>query len=201
MFIESRLITQVSELKKIYAVAACVMAAYFVLAVIVLPKSYENSHTNVPQPRLEVSISDEQILIGESFRVDIKSYNDGDVADLQIVTVSFPQNENLDGVKIISYDFLQSPKMIEVGRDVGAQYGEGTAISQYPFLEAYSRPSKSGDTFGMVLEITPKEAGQFRIYAKSVAMPHSGSSHFPSGGLLDHQNEFVAEYTVEVSER
>lgn len=193
---------QVSELKKIYAVVACVMAAYFVLAVMVFPKSYENSHINVPQPRLEVNLSDKQILIGESFRMDIKSYNDGDAADLQIVTVSFPENENLDNIKITSYDFLQSPKMIEAGHDVGAQYGEGTTKSQYPFLEAYSRPSKSGDTFGMTLEITPNAAGPFRVYAKSVAMPHSDdSSHFPPGGLLDHQNEFVVEYTVEVLER
>lgn len=195
---------RVSELKKIYAVAACVMAVYFVLAVMVFPESYENSHINIPQPRLDVSLSDEQILLGESFRVYIRAYNDGDTADLQIVSAAFPQNDKLDNVKITSYDFLQSPRMIETGVEVGAQYtgGAATTKSQYPFIEAYSRPSKNGDTFSMTLEVQSREPGPFRIYVKSVAMPHSiGLSHFPSNGILDHQNEFVEEYVVEVLDK
>lgn len=180
------------------------MAVYLVLAVVVFPKYYENSHINVPQPRLDVSLSDEQILLGESFRVSIRAYNHGDAADLQIVSAAFPQNDKLDNVKITSYDFLQSPSMIETGSDVGAQYtgGATTVKSQYPFIEAYSRPSKNGDTFSMTLEVTPKEPGPFRIYVKSVAMPHlSDLSHFPSSGILDHQNEFVEEYVVEVLDK
>lgn len=178
------------------------MAAYFVLAVMVFPKLYENSHINVPQPRLDVSLSDEQILLGKSFRVVILAYNDGDAADLQTVSAAFPQNDKLDNVKITSYDFLQSPRMIETGDDVGAQYTGGTTKSQYPFIEAYSRPSKNGDTFSMTLEVKPKEPGPFRIYVKSVAMPHSTDlSHFPSSGILDHQNEFVEEYVVEVLDK
>jgi hypothetical protein len=127
--------------------------------------------------------------------------NDGDIADLQIVTVAFPQNNNLDNIKILSYDFLQSPRFIQKGEEIGSGYTgeETTVLSKYPSIEAYSRPSKNGDLFKIILEITPTQPGIFKIYTKSVAMPHINDlSHFPSKGLLDHQNEFVQEYSVEV---
>lgn len=177
------------------------MAAYFVLAIMVLPDSYQNMHTNVPEPRIDVTVSQSKIALGQSFDVTVISYNDGDDADLQTVSVAFPQSRDLDGIKIVSYDFLQSPDLIEVGKEVGSQYTAGakTIISQYPSIEAYSRPSKAGDTFSMTIQVTPREAGSFHIYTKSVAMPHTSDlAHFPSYGMVDHQGEFVQQHTVEV---
>lgn len=177
------------------------MAAYFVLTVVVFPQAYQNITVIYPRPALEVTLSAQQITLGESFEAEITAYNNGDAADLQIVTIAFPQNDDLENIRIASYDFLQSPRMIQKGQKVGSEYtaGQMTVLTKYPFIEAYSRPSKNGDTFTMVLQIIPKEAGLFKLYAKTVAMPHvDDKSHFPTQGLQDQQNEFVQEYTVEV---
>lgn len=188
-------------MKKIYLVAACIMVVYFTLTIFVIPKAYENAPTATPQPRLDVKLSTQKITLGESFEVEVLVSNKGDMADLQTLAVAFPQNNNLANIKIISYDFLQSPQLIQKGEKVGSDYtaGQTVVLSKYPFIEAYSRPSKNGDSFKMTLEVIPTEAGLFKIYTKTVAMPHiNDSSHFPSDGLLDHQNEFVQEHIVEV---
>ncbi|HXG73345.1 MAG TPA: hypothetical protein VNK44_00810 [Candidatus Nitrosotenuis sp.] len=188
-------------MKKIYLIAASVMAAYFALTMFVFPQVYQGVTVVHPRPALEVSLSAKQITLGESFEIEVTAYNNGDAADLQTVTIAFPQSNDLENIKVVSYDFLQSPRMIQKGQEVGSEYtaGQRTIITKYPFIEAYSRPSKNGDTFKMTLQITPKEAGVFKIYAKSVAMPHvDDQSHFPTHGLQDQQNEFVQEYSVEV---
>jgi hypothetical protein len=186
-------------LKKIYLAAASAMTAYFLLALTYQPIYQEEANT--PRPRIDVVVSSETIELGQSFNVTVWSYNEGDTADLQTVSIGFPQNSGFDGIRIVSYDFLQSPKMIQIGEDVGTQYvgNQATIPSRYPMIEAYSRPAKPGDTFHMKIEITPTQIGPFHVYAKSVAMPHSDiQSHFPTYGLLDHQDEYVLDFLVMV---
>jgi hypothetical protein len=181
--------------------AAGVMAAYFALVMVVFPDAYEDTKVGMPEPSLEVTLSTQQIKLGESFEMTLVANNMGEEADLQTVTVEFPQNQNLDNVKIMSYDFLQSPKLFLQGSLVGSDYNGGQDLihSKYPFIEAYNRPSKPGHSSTMTLQITPTESGSFTVYGKTVAMPHlSEISHFPTQGTLDHQNEFVQEYTIEV---
>lgn len=189
-------------MKKIHMILAGAMALYFVLAVLVSPPIYSNAEVKVPKPRIEVTLSSDGITLGQSFDVTIKSYNEGDTADMQLVSVAFPHSQNLDMVTINSYDFMQSPQLIAIGDEIGSEYTAGakTVASEYPSIEAYSRPFHQGDTFQMTLKITPKEAGQFQFFTKTVAMPHaSEESHYPDSGTLDHQNEFVQIHTVEVT--
>lgn len=177
------------------------MAAYFALTLTIFPNMYENTKVAAPQPIIETTLSEQQIKLGESFELLLTAKNQGQEADLQTVTVEFPQNQNLDNVKILSYDFLQSPKLFLQENEVGSGYtgGQGLVKSKYPFIEAYSRPSKTGQSYTMTLQITPTESGTFTIYSKTVAMPHvNEASHFPTQGILDHQNEFVLQHTVEV---
>lgn len=190
-------------MKKTYLVAACVMAAYFVLTLAIFPKAYQDTNVGIPKPKLEGQISAQKITLGESFELTLSASNQGSDADLQTVTVEFPQNENLDNVKIVSYDFLQSPKLFLQGKEIGSDYtgGKDLVQSKYPFLEAYSRPSKTGHSYTMTVQVTPTQVGVYTVYAKTVAMPHiNEQSHFPASGILDHQNEFVQEYTVEVTQ-
>lgn len=117
------------------------------------------------------------------------------------MTVEFPQNQNLDNVKIISYDFLQSPKLFLIDKEIGTDYtgGQTTVKSKYPFIEAYNRPSKPNQSHSMILQVTPTKTGTFTVYTKTVAMPHINElSHFPRQGIIDHQNEFVLKHVVEV---
>jgi hypothetical protein len=186
---------------KLYFMATGVMATYFTLVMVVFPGAYQDTKAGVPQPSLEVRLSTQQIKLGESFEMTLVATNLGEGADLQTLTVEFPQNQNLDNVKIISYDFLQSPKSFLKDSQVGSDYNGGQDLihSKYPFIEAYNRPSKPGHSSTMILQITPTEPGPFIVYSKTVAMPHlSEISHFPTQGMLDHQNEFVQEHIIEV---
>ena len=187
-------------MKKIYFVAAGIMAAYFALVLAVFPNTYQDTKIGMPQPSLETSIP-QQVKLGDSFQISLVATNLGAEADMQSVTVEFPQNHNLDNVKIISYDFLQSPKLFLKGKEIGSDYNgnQNLVKSQYSFIEAYNRPSRTGHSSSMTLEITPTEAGVFTVYTKTVAMPHvSEESHFPLQGPLDHQNEFVQEHKIMV---
>jgi hypothetical protein len=177
-----------------------IMTTYFVLMVIIFPQIYSNTDIGIPKPTLE-TIFPQQAKLGKPFEVTIISNNIGANADLQSVTVEFPQNQNLDNVKITSYDFLQSPKLFLQETLIGSDYngGQDMVHSKYPFIEAYNRPSMTGHSSIMTLEIIPTELGPFTVYSKTVAMPHlSEISHFPTQGILDHQNEFVQEHTIEV---
>ncbi len=177
------------------------MGAYFVLNFAVFPQAYQNVPVVPPKPSMETTLSTSQIHLGESFEISIFAINNGEEADLQTVTVEFPQNQNLDNVKIISYDFLQSPKLFLPDKEIGTDYtgGQTTIKSKYPFIEAYNRPSKPNQSHSMILQVTPAETGIFTVYTKTVAMPHINDlSHFPRQGIVDHQNEFVLEHVVEV---
>ncbi len=178
------------------------MAVYFVLVVIIFPDAYQDTQIDIPQPTLEAQLSAQKISLGESFDIIISASNQGSDADLQTVSVEFPQNENLDNIKVVSCDFLQSPKLFLQGKEIGSDYTGGKTLvqSKYPFLEAYSRPSKTDQSYSMTLQITPDQIGTYTIYAKTVAMPHvNEQSHFPASGILDHQNEFVEQYDIEVT--
>lgn len=176
------------------------MAAYLGMMFGVFPQIYSNVEVGIPKPSLNVIVP-QQAKLGDTFQISLVTNNLGADADLQSVTVEFPQNKNLDNVKVVSYDFLQSPKLFLAGKEIGSEYNGNQNLIQakYPFLEAYNRPSKTGHFSSMTLDITPTEIGVFTIYTKTVAMPHvSAESHFPVSGILDQQNEFVQEHKVMV---
>ena len=177
------------------------MSAYFALNFAVFPQTYQGVPVAAPQPSIDVTLSASQIRLGEFFDLSITATNNGEEADLQTITVEFPQNQNLDNIQIKSYDFLQSPKLFVPEQQIGTDYTGGQTMiqSKYPFIEAYNRPAKPGLTHSVTLQITPTVTGIFTVYSKTVAMPHINDlSHFPIGGTVDHQNEFVLEHIVMV---
>jgi len=191
----------ITILKKIYLLVVGIMAAYFILVTIVFPQLYSNTEVGIPKPILKTMLP-QQVKIGQPFELTIISNNLGADADLQTVTVEFPQIQNLDNIHIVSYDFLQSPKIFLNGKQIGTSYNGNKNLieAKYPFLEAYNRPSRTNHSSSMTLKITPTETGVFTIYTKTVAMPHiSDESHYPRQGILDQQNEFVQEYKVMVT--
>ena len=49
--------------------------------------------------------------------------NNGDTADIQVVSLSFLNITSIDCiVKISDYDFTQKPVFIEIGDEVGSEY-------------------------------------------------------------------------------
>jgi len=157
----------------------------------------------VPEPTFESVLSNSNITLGDSFRLDITSVNNGDYADIHIVSVAFPDLIQTDNVvKIATYDFTLSPSYIYVDEEIGSKYSGGveTILAQYPSIEAMSRPLKPNVPTHFDLVITPQELGLFNIYVKSIGIPHTSStSHYPYSGTLDHQNEYVSVYSVSVN--
>lgn len=179
------------------------LSAYFAMTVYVLPEKFLAKEQFSPSPYLEVMISDTEIKLGESFRLNTISENIGDYGDIHIVSAAFPNLSDIDGiVRVVSYDFTNSPVFIEPGEEIGAKYSGGleSVSAQYPSIEAMNRPAHTGTNYVMDLQITPDKTGPFTVYVKSVDIPHTNTlSHFPTSGQLDHQEEYVLVYTVNVN--
>ena len=173
------------------------------MTVFILPSEFLITEQLVPEPTFQTILSDSEITLGDSFRLDIVSVNNGDYADIHIVSVAFPDlNKINDIVKIATYDFTLSPSYISVDEEIGSKYSGGveTTLAQYPSIEAMSRPLKPDVLTHFDLVITPQELGIFNIYVKSIGIPHTSDlSHYPYSGILDHQNEYVLVYSVTVN--
>ena len=187
----------------IYFAAFVILSLYFILTIFILPSEFLMTEQLVPEPTFQVTLSDSKITLGDSFRLDIVSVNTGDYADIHIVSVAFPDLIKIDDVvKIATYDFTLSPSYINIGEEIGSKYSGGveTTFAQYPSIEAMSRPLKPDTSTHFDLVITPQELGLFNIYVKSIGIPHTSDvSHYPYSGILDHQNEYVKVYSVNVN--
>lgn len=173
------------------------------MTVYVLPEKFLAKEQFTPSPILEVSISNEEINLGESFRVNTISENIGEYGDIHIVSIAFPTLSKIDDeVKIVSYDFSNSPIYIVTGDEIGSNYSGGleSVIAEYPSIEAMNRPTHPGTKYVIDLQITPKLPRPFVVYLKSIDIPHTSSqSHYPQEGKVDHQGEYVLAYTVNVN--
>ncbi len=185
------------------SIVSALLITYFSITLFVFPEQYLSKEQFNPSPFLEVELSDSEIFLGESFRMNISSENQDDYGDIHIVSTAFPTLENTENiVNIASYDFTHSPKLLIPGDEIGSNYSGGleTVTAKYPSIEAMSRPIPSGQKYHLDLVITPTDTGPFLIYVKSIDIPHTSNlSHFPHSGTLDHQNEHVLVYTVNVN--
>jgi hypothetical protein len=187
----------------IYLSAFVILSLYFILTIFILPSEFLMTEQLVPEPSFTAILSEPNITLGDSFSLDIVSVNNGDYADIHIVSVAFPDLNTIeDVVKITTYDFTLSPSYIYVDEEIGSKYSGGveTTLAQYPSIEAMSRPLKPDVQTHFDLLITPQELGLFNIYVKSIGIPHTSDlSHYPYSGFLDHQNEYVSVYSVSVN--
>jgi len=187
----------------IYLSAFVILSLYFILTIFILPSEFLMTEQLVPEPYFTAILSKTNIALGDSFHLDIVSMNNGDYADIHIVSVAFPDLSRIDDVvKITTYDFTLSPSYISVDDEIGSKYSGGveTTLAQYPSIEAMSRPLKPDVPTHFDLLLTPQELGIFNIYVKSIGIPHTSDlSHYPYSGILDHQNEYVSVYSVTVN--
>ena len=165
-------------MKKIflYFVIGFFIVLYFSFTIFILPEKYLSTEQLVPQPYFEVVLSDQEIILGDSFRLSIVSENRGDYGDIHILSTSFPTLSEIAGiVEIITYDFTQSSVSIAPGDIIGAKYSGGleSAIAKYPSIEAMNRPILPGAENHLELIITPEKPEIFTIYVKSVNIPHN----------------------------
>jgi len=179
---------------------------YFVLSLYFFPKYYlAHTYLSHPKPFIkDFRISNSAVSLGEPFHVSIAGGNNGSQADIQIISIALPSLTNIkrgNEVKILSYNFSQKPLIVEKGDSIGSRY-EGqskTIAAEYPSIQFYSRPWKSGMVYGAQLELYPLSKGKFTMLIKTVTLPNTdSSSHYPNAGIRDYQDEYVNEYQVSV---
>jgi hypothetical protein len=179
---------------------SALLSVYFFLSLYAFPNLYVTPPKIRPIPVINsVSLSSPVIEIGHSFNLSLSAVNNGDSADLQTISVGFPNLTSIDGfVQIRQSDLNQKPLLIKKGEMVGSHYRAENLISaRYPSIEAFSRPWHSQVTHHIQLEVKPISVGRFVILLKSVAFPHLNQfAHYPLNGLRDYQNEFVKAYSI-----
>jgi hypothetical protein len=183
---------------------AVALVAYFSLSLYVFPQSYQSIEPRRPQAIVtDVNLSAPTITLGQAFIISVTGTNNGeDAADMQIISVGFPNLTSIDNIKILKHNFTQTPMLITPGKLLSSQYsstGE-SVLAQYTSIEAFSRPWEAGKTYSAAIEAIPKTEGKFVVFIKSVALPHTWEqAHYPQDGILDQQKEFVGTYSVQVT--
>jgi hypothetical protein len=183
------------------------MATYFVLSLYYFP-IYYLGHTYLSHSKpfiKDVSISETEVSLGKPIQLSITGDNIGDQADIQIISVALPNLTTIKGnniIRILNYNFTQKPLIVEKGDPIGSGY-EGqsdTIAAQYPSIQFYSRPWKSGIVYGAQMEINPISKGKFTLLVKTVSLPNiDNTSHYPNTGIKDYQDEYVIAYHVNVN--
>lgn len=192
-------------LKAIILTGAVVVAlvAYFSLSLYVFPQSYQSIEPRKPQAIVtDVGLSAPDIALGQALTISVTGTNNGEDADMQLVSVGFPNLTTTDNIKILKHDFDQTPILIAPGELLSSEYSDtdSSVLAQYASIEAFSRPWEAGKTYSADIEVIPKTEGKFVVFIKSVALPHTWEwAHYPQYGTLDQQKEFVEIYSVQVT--
>jgi hypothetical protein len=185
------------------AAVAVALVVYFSLSLYVFPQSYQSIEARRPQVMVtDVSLSAPDIALGQALTISVTGTNNGEDADMQIVSVGFPNLTTTDNIKILKHDFDQTPILIAPGELLSSEYSDtdSSVLAQYALIEAFSRPWEAGKTYTADIEVIPKTEGKFVVFIKSVALPHTWEqAHYPQDGILDQQKEFVETYSVQVT--
>jgi hypothetical protein len=182
---------------------ALALVVYFSLSLYIFPQSYQSIEPRKPQAIVtDVSLSASDIALGQALTISVTGTNNGEDADMQFVSVGFPNLTTTDNIKILKHDFDQTPILIAPGELLSSEYSDtdSSVLAQYTSIESFSRPWEAGKTYSADIEVIPKKEGRFVVFIKSVALPHSWElAHYPQDGTLDQQKEFVEIYSVQVT--
>ena len=183
---------------------AVALLVYFSLSLYVFPQLYQSIEARRPQAIVtDVSLSAPDIALGQALTISVTGKNNGEDADMQIVSVGFPNLTTTDNIKILKHNFDQTPMLIAPPGELsssGYSDTDSSVLAQYTSIEVFSRPWEAGKTYSADIEVIPKTGGRFVVFIKSVALPHTWEqAHYPQDGTLDQQKEFVETYSVEVT--
>ncbi len=181
---------------------AASLALYFSLSLYVFPQSYQIEPRRPEAVITNVSLSTAEVKLEGTFVISVTGTNRGEEADMQIVSIGFPNLTRADNIEVLKHIFVQTPILIDAGKPVGSEYaGNGRPVdAQYASVEAFSRPWAGGSSYNIDLQVRPQTEGMFAVFVKSVAFPHSwDGAHWPHEGISDYQKEFVEVYHVQVT--
>ena len=184
-------------------VVAAALLLYITLSLYVFPQMYKSIEPRRPEAVItDVSLSTPAIRLGQTFVISVTGTNRGEEADMQIVSVGFPNLTRADNMVVLEHNFTQTPILINTSDVIGSEYSgtQRPVHARYPSVEAFSRPWPGGNTYNIDLQVRPEAEGGFVVLVKSVAFPHSwDGAHWPKDGVIDYQKELVEPYYVQVT--
>ena len=184
-------------------VVAAALLLYITLSLYVFPQMYKSIEPRRPEAVIrDVSLSTPAIRLGQTFVISVTGTNRGEEADMQIVSVGFPNLTRADNMDVLEHNFTQTPILINTSEVIGSEYSgtQRPVHARYPSVEAFSRPWAGGNTYNIDLQVRPEAEGRFVVLVKSVAFPHSwDGAHWPKDGVIDYQKELVEPYYVQVT--
>src|SRR6187551_2863524 len=106
------------------AVIILSLAIYFLVSIYILPNLYVRIPKPSPAPVISnTNISVPKIHLGKTFYFGVTAENAGDNADIQIISVAFPNLTRIHGnIYIRESDFTQKPLFVNIGDKVGSGY-------------------------------------------------------------------------------
>ena len=155
---------------------AVALIVYFSLSLYVFPQSYQSIEARRPQANVtDVILSTHGITLGQALTISITGTNKGEDADMQVVSVGFPNLTTTDNIKVLKHNFDQTPIWVAPGELLSSEYSDtdSSVLAQYTSIEAFSRPWETGKIYSADIEVIPKTEGRFVIFVKSVALPHT----------------------------
>ena len=184
-------------------VVAAALLLYITLSLYVFPQMYQSIEPRRPEAVItNVSLSTPVIMLRQTFVISVTGTNRGEEADMQIVSVGFPNLTRADNMVVLEHNFTQTPILINTSDVIGSEYSgtQRPVHARYPSVEAFSRPWAGGNTYNIDLQVRPEAEGRFAVLVKSVAFPHSwDGAHWPKDGVIDYQKELVEPYYVQVT--
>ena len=184
-------------------VVAAALLLYITLSLYVFPQMYQSIEPRRPEAVItNVSLSTPVIRLGQTFFISVTGTNRGEEADMQIVSVGFPNLTKADNMAVLEHNFTQTPIFINTSEVIGSEYSgtQRPVQARYPSVEAFSRPWAGGRTYDIDLQVRPEAEGRFAVLVKSVAFPHSwDGAHRPKDGVSDYQKELVELYYMQVT--
>ena len=184
-------------------VVAAALLLYITLSLYVFPQMYQSIEPRRPGAVItDVSLSTPVIRLGQTFVISVTGTNRGEEADMQIVSVGFPNLTRADNMVVLEHNFTQTPILINTSDVIGSEYSgtQRPVQARYPSVEAFSRPWAGGNTYNIDLQVRPEAEGRFAVLVKSIAFPHSwDGAHWPKDGVIDYQKELVEPYYVQVT--
>ena len=102
---------------------ASALLLYFSLMFYVFPQSYQSMEPRKPQPVVtNASLSATEITLGQPFAISVTGVNSGEDADMQIVSIGFPNLTRTDSIKVLEHHFAQTPILINAGEEIASGY-------------------------------------------------------------------------------
>jgi len=112
-------------------VVAAALLLYITLSLYVFPQMYQSIEPRRPEAVItNVSLSTPVIRLGQTFVISVTGTNRGEEADMQIVSVGFPNLTRADNMVVLEHNFTQTPILINTSEVIGSEYsGRGTAVT------------------------------------------------------------------------